>query len=77
VLDHTYDAIAVDAGDTGLRAAFGLAEMRSKPTCVSPLVQGSLAVLELDGEIYLHVDKARRAARPIAYGAGYPSYEHG
>lgn len=37
VIDHTYDAIVVGAGGSGLRAAFGLAESGFKTACISKL----------------------------------------
>ena len=37
VIDHTYDAIVVGAGGSGLRAAFGLAKEGFKTACISKL----------------------------------------
>ena len=37
VIDHTFDAIVVGAGGSGLRAAFGLVEQGFKTACISKL----------------------------------------
>jgi succinate dehydrogenase (ubiquinone) flavoprotein subunit len=37
VVDHTYDAVVVGAGGSGLRAAMGLSEAGFKTACVTKL----------------------------------------
>jgi succinate dehydrogenase (ubiquinone) flavoprotein subunit len=37
IVDHTYDALVVGAGGSGLRAAMGLSEAGFKTACVSKL----------------------------------------
>lgn len=37
VIDHTYDAVVVGAGGSGLRAAMGLAEKGFKTACITKL----------------------------------------
>lgn len=37
IIDHTFDAVVVGAGGSGLRAAFGLAEQGLKTACITKL----------------------------------------
>ncbi|KAL5698823.1 succinate dehydrogenase [Ranunculus cassubicifolius] len=37
IVDHTYDAVVVGAGRTGLRAAIGLSEHRFNTACITKL----------------------------------------
>ena len=37
IVDHTYDALVIGAGGSGLRAAMGLSEAGLKTACVSKL----------------------------------------
>jgi succinate dehydrogenase (ubiquinone) flavoprotein subunit len=37
IVDHTYDALVIGAGGSGLRAAMGLSEAGFKTACVSKL----------------------------------------
>src|SRR3546814_11372144 len=37
IIDHTYDALVVGAGGSGLRATMGIAERGLKTACITPV----------------------------------------